>query len=342
MSHRSRTSTRRGTVIAAAAVWVLLFPTSMSAAEPAAAAVDAGAVPRTLWGAPDLAGIWDFRTMTPLQRPTDLGDKAVFNDDEAAEWEQRNVALRNKDRRTEDGLSAQADVASAYNEFWWDYGKTLTDDKRTSLIVDPPNGRIPALTEGALARRNARSEARRRPAHGPEDRGIAERCILGFNAGPPMNPSAYNNNLHLLQTQDTVVLLNEMVHDSRIVPLDGRSRLAPNVRQWRGDSRGRWEGDTLVVETTNFTDKTSFRGSGPGMRLTERFTRIDAERLIYEYTIVDPESFEGPWTAAIPMTKTDAPMFEYACHEGNYGMYNLLAGARAQEKEGETRTTASE
>ena len=340
MSHRCSRSDRWFPAIPVSVVLALLLSTPITAAE--AAAVDTAAVPRTPWGAPDLAGVWDFRTITPLERPTELGDKAVFGDDEASEWQAKAVARRDKDRRTEDGLSAQADVASAYNEFWWDYGKTLTDDKRTSLIVDPANGRIPALTEGALARRSERSEARRRPAQGPEDRGIAERCILGFNAGPPMSPSAYNNNFHLLQTEDTVVLLNEMVHDSRIVPLDGRSRLAANVRQWRGDSRGRWEGDTLVVETTNFTDKTSFRRSGPGMRLTERFTRVDAEKLIYEYTIDDPESFAGPWTAAIPMTKTDAPMFEYACHEGNYGMYNLLAGARAQEKEAEALATASE
>jgi hypothetical protein len=148
-----------------------------------------------------------------------------------------------------------------------------------------------------------------------------------------MNPSAYNNFVQILQTQGYVVLLNEMVHDARIVPMDGRPHLPPTIRQWRGDSRGRWEGTTLVVDTTNFTDQTSFRGSGPGMHLVERFTRIDEGRLLYQYTIDDPESFETEWSAAVPMTKTDDPMFEYACHEGNYGMFNLLAGARAEERD---------
>jgi hypothetical protein len=179
---------------------------------------------------------------------------------------------------------------------------------------------------------DARAAALERPAEGPEDRTPWERCILGFNAGPPMSPSAYNNNVHLLQVPGYVVILTEMVHDARVVPMDGRPHLPSDIRQWRGDSRGRWEGNTLVVETKNFTDKTSFRGSGPGMRLVERFTRVDADRLVYEYTIDDPESFAGTWSAAVPMTRTEEPMFEYACHEGNYGMFNLLEGARAQER----------
>ncbi len=308
-------------------------PAVEAGAEATAVAADASTPPRTSWGDPDLRGVWDFRTITPLERPSELADKAVLSDAEAAEFEQETLARRNKDRRTADGISAQVDVASAYNQFWWDYGDKLTADKRTSLIVDPPDGRIPERYAVSTARSQERREARTRPAHGPEDRGVAERCILGFNAGPPMNPSAYNNNVHLLQTPDFVVILNEMVHDSRIVPLDGRAHLPGHVRQWRGDSRGRWEGDTLVVETVNFTDKTSFRGSGRNMRLLERFTRVDAERLVYEYTIDDPESFAAPWTAAIPMTKTSEPMFEYACHEGNYGMLNLLVSARAGDRD---------
>ena len=289
-------------------------------------------MPRTAWGDPDLRGVWDYRTITPLERPRELAGKAVLSDDEAAEFEARLVSTKNKDRRQADGLSAQADVANAYNEFWWDYGKKLTEDNRTSLIVDPPDGRIPALTPPARERYKAMRAARARPPHGPEDRGPAERCILGFNAGPPYNPSAYNNNVHVFQTPGFVVLLVEMVHDARIVPMDGRPRLPEHVRQWRGDARGRWEGDTLVVESRNFTDKTSFRGSGENMRLTERFTRVADDKLVYRYTIDDPESFEKPWTAVIPMARNDQPMFEYACHEGNESMVTMLAGARAQEK----------
>ena len=170
-----------------------------------------------------------------------------------------------------------------------------------------------------------------RDAHGPEDRGAFERCILGFNAGPPMNPSAYNNNMQLFQTADHVVILNEMVHDARIVPLDGSDHLPGDVRQWRGDSRGRWEGDTLVIETKNFTDKTSFRGTGPGLHLVERFTRVEEGILLYEYTVTDPESFERPWSVAVPMQRNDLPVFEYACHEGNYGMLNLMVSARSED-----------
>ncbi len=298
--------------------------------------------PRTPWGDPDISGMWDFRTLTPLERPSELEGKDVLTDAEAAQYERETLQALDKDRRTSDGLTADQDVRNAYNQFWWDYGTKLTEDKRTSLIVDPPDGRVPPLTAEARTRADARAAALQRPAHGPEDRTAWERCILGFNAGPPMNPSAYNNFVQILQTPGTVVILNEMVHDARIVPMDGRLHLPQTIRQWRGDSRGRWEGSTLVVDTTNFTDKTSFRGSGGGLHLVERFTRIDADRLLYEYTVDDPESFERAWSAAVPMTKTRDPMFEYACHEGNYGMFNLLSGARAQEKlEEETQRTRS-
>ncbi len=295
-------------------------------------AAEEWAVPRTPWGEPDLQGVWDFRTITPLERPKELAGKQLFEDGEAAEFETRELQRRDKDRRTSDGLTAEQDVGNAYNQFWWDYGNKLTEDKRTSLIVDPSDGRIPPLTPEARKRRDTMRAARARPPHGPEDRGVAERCILGFNAGPPFTPSAYNNNVHIFQTPEHAALFIEMVHDARIVPLDGRPHLPENIRQWRGDSRGHWEGDTLVVETTNFTDKASFRGSGKNMHLSERFTRIGLDRLLYEYTIDDPESFTKPWSAAIPMKKTNQPMFEYACHEGNYSMVTMLAGARAEEK----------
>ncbi len=305
------------------------------------------ATPRTPWGAPDLGGVWDFRTLTPLERPAALGEKAVLTPEEAAEFRATALESRNADRR--DG-GARRDVERAYNDFWWDYGDSLTADLRTSLIVDPPDGRIPPRVEGIDEADDARRAARRRPvrervvigspAHGPEDLGLSERCMLGFNAGPPMLPSAYNNNIHILQTPDHVVIFNEMVHDARIVPLGDVPHLPGTVRQWLGDSRGRWEGDTLVVESTNFTHKTgSFYtiarsyGSGETARLVERFTREDDDRLRYEFTVDDPATFTQPFTAMIPMTRTDAPLFEYACHEGNYGMTNLLAGARVQENE---------
>ena len=267
--------------------------------------------------------------MTPLERPLELAGKRFLTDEEAAEFEQRRLVTLDKDRRDEDG---KIPLSGGYNDFWWDYGRKLTEDKRTSLIVDPTDGRIPSLTPAAQQRTNARRAARQRPARSPADRGVAERCILGFNSGPPMNPSAYNNNMQMFQTPGYVVILNEMVHNTRIVTLDERPHLPERIRQWAGDSRGRWDGDTLVVETTNFTDKTSFRGSGKKLHLVESFTRVDADTLLYEYTIDDPESFERPWMATVPMAKSQGPLFEYACHEGNYGMFNLLAGARAADR----------
>ena len=295
--------------------------------------------PRTAWGVPDLRGVWDFRTITPLERPRQLAAKDTFDSaDEADAFRKQELSRRNKDRRASDGISAEQDVRNAYNQFWWDFGDQLLEDGRTSLIVDPRDGRIPALTASAQERYGAIRAARARAPHGPEDRGVAERCILGFNAGPPYTPSAYNNNVHIFQTPGYAVLLIEMVNDARIVPLDGREHLPEHIRQWRGDARGRWEGDTLVVESTNFTDKTSYRGSGRNMRLVERFTRVAPERVLYEYTIEDPESFQGSWTAAIPMKRTDQPMFEYACHEGNYSMFTMLEGARSAERTGKPHT----
>jgi hypothetical protein len=321
-------ATRRFALAGVPSVAVLLCLLSAMPVAAQSAAPD-GEVARTSWGDPDLMGVWDFRSLTPLQRPASFEGKAVLTVEEAAAYERERVALLDKDRGTEDGLSSGADVASAYNEFWWDYGKQLTEDRRTSLVVDPPDGRIPELTDAARERQRVRGVARRRDAWGPEDRGVSERCILGFNAGPPMSPSAYNNNVKIFQTPGYVALFVEMVHDVRIIPLDERPHLPGNVEQWRGDARGHWDGDTLVVESTNFTDKTSFSGSGSAMRLVERFTRVRDDLVLYEYTVDDAESFAAPWTVAIPMKRNDLPLFEYACHEGNYGMTNLMESARA-------------
>ena len=295
---------------------------------PAGAQEGASEAPRTAWGAPDLQGVWDFRTATPLERPEQLAGRDVLTDEEAAE-----VIEQLAERWTRLAEGNESDPG-AYNQFWFDYGTSVTDDRRTSLIVDPPDGRIPALTPDGETRAAARRDRRRdHPSDSWADRGIAERCILGFNAGPPMESSAYNNIMQVFQTADHVVIYNEMVNDSRIVPLDGRPHLPGDVQQWRGDSRGRWEGDTLVIDTTNFTGKTSFRGSGPGLNLVERLTRVDADTLLYEYTVDDPATFDRPWSVAMPMKQSADPVFEYACHEGNYGMEGILAGARADERE---------
>ena len=286
--------------------------------------------PRTPWGEPDLQGIWDFATITPLERPAELAGKEVLTEQEAAEFERQTLQRRNQDRR-EGG--AEADVARAYNQFWWDYGTKIVGTRRTSLIVDPPDGKVPPLTPEGKERSAARAAALKRPAAGPEDRNLAERCILGFNAGPPMLPSAYNNNVQIFQTPGFASLLNEMVNDARIIPLDGRPHLPQHIRQWRGDSRGHWEGATLVVDTTNFREPTNFRGASANFHLVERFTRVAADSLLYEFTVDDPVTWSRPWSAAVPMTRTAGPIYEYACHEGNYGMEGILSAARAAERE---------
>jgi hypothetical protein len=294
------------------------------------------ALPRTADGQPDLQGIWDFRTITPMERPTTLSGKAVLNDQEAAEFEVKN--RRNQDNRDKsnsrvvNGTQTTTDVDRAYNDFWWDFGTSVVSTKRTSLVIDPPDGRIPPLTPEGQKRAAMRRELRERSAHGPEDRGVGERCILGFNAGPPFFPSAYNNNVQIIQTRDYVVLHNEMVHNARIVPLRATHKAA-GVPQWNGESRGRWDGNTLVVETKNFKDETAFQNSTENLHLVERFTRVGRDTLIYEFTVTDPTTWTKPWTAQIPMTRTEGEIYEYACHEANYGMENLLKGARFVDKE---------
>jgi len=291
------------------------------------------AAPRTADGHPDLQGVWNFSTITPLERPAEFADKAFLTEAEAKALEARTVERSNRDNR--DRNNPEADVASAYNEFWWDRGvhaARVRGKVQTSLIIEPADGKLPPLTADGQKRAEQRAEARRQhPADGPEDRSLGERCLL-FNAGPPMLSGPYNNFVQLLQTRDHVVIFNEMVHQARLVPLDGRPHLPAGVRNWQGDPRGRWEGDTLVVESTNFSDRTNVRGSGEGLRLTERFTRTGANSLLYEFTVDDPASFTKPWTAALPMARTTDQIYEYACHEGNYAMSGILRGARSAEK----------
>jgi len=302
---------------------------------------DSWTPPRTGDGQPDLQGVWDFRTVTPMERPAEFKDKPFLTEQEVADYEKRIATQRNVDanrdktvRRQVNGTDETQDVASAYNEFWWDRGTKVIGTRRTSLVVDPPDGRIPELTAEGKARREARTPIGERPAWGPEDRSVGERCILGFNAGPPMNPAGYNQNVQIVQGTGSVALLNEMVHNVRIIPMDNRPHLP--FAQWSGSSLGHWEGNTLVVETVNFYGQTSFGNSNPKMHLVERFTRVGPGELRYEYTVTDPTTWTKPFTVQIPMRLSELPIYEYACHEGNYGMFGLLSGARAVEKQVET------
>lgn len=282
--------------------------------------------PRTPDGRPDLQGVWTNATITPFERPGELSGKQVLSDREAAALEEQAAQGR------VDGPPQAGDPGS-YNQFWFDRGTKVVGTKRTSLVVDPPDGRVPPLTPAAQQmQQEARAYARLHPADGPEDRSLAERCILWGTAGPPMVPGPYNNNYQIVQGAGYVVILVEMIHDARIIPTDGSPHLPKNIRQWMGDSRGHWEGSTLVVDTTNFTGKTRYRGSDENLHLVERFTRVDANTINYEFTVDDPTAFAKPWAVQIPMTRSDGGLFEYACHEGNYAMTDILAGARAEEK----------
>ena len=281
--------------------------------------------PRTSWGHADLSGTWSTATITPVERPAELAGKEFFTAAEAADYERVVVERTNRDQRPGD---AAADVARAYNDFWWDFGRNVSG-KQTSLVIDPVDGRIPALTPDAAKRVAARTEARSRrgTADDPEDRNLWERCVT---RQLPTLPGPYNNNIQIVQTKDHVVIVNEMIHEARVIPVDGRPHGA--LPRWHGDSRGRWEGDTLVVETVNFTNKTNFRGSGERLRLVERYRRLDAGTLLYQVTIDDPATWTKPWTVQIPMASNDEGFFEYACHEGNHGLQGIMKGARAEDK----------
>lgn len=296
------------------------------------------ALPRSSDGHPDLQGIWTNSTMTPLERPKDLAGKRTLTEQEAIQYEKEVLGQRSRDRR--DG-SPEVDVGRAYNELFFDQGTMLSrfgPTVRTSLIVDPPDGRMPPYTPEGQKRLDARrAYAEQHPADRAQDRSLPERCLIWGVAGPPMLPGPYNNTYQIVQTTDYVMILVEMIHDVRVIPLDGRPHLPPGVRQWMGDSRGHWEGDTLVVDTTNFTNKTRFRGSDENLHVTERFTRADAKTILYRFTIDDPTTFTKPWTAEIPFLATPGPIYEYACHEGNYALHDILTGARAEEEKGEKK-----
>jgi hypothetical protein len=291
---------------------------------------------RTPDGQPDLQGFWSNVSITPLERPAELAGKEFFTDEEVAENEKRA-----KQPKPVEVLG----LTIAHYDFV-QYGLDPTQAKhalnrRTSLVVDPPDGKIPPMTAEGRKRAAERAEARKRvgPFDGPETRPLGERCIF-MTEGPPMLPEAYNSNMQILQGPGYVAILQEEIHDVRIIPLDGRPHAGPRIREYMGDSRGHWEGDTLVVDTTNFTDKTNFRGASENLHVIERFTRLDEHTILYKFTVEDPATWDRPWTAELPITKIQGPLYEFACHEGNYGMVNTLKGARAAEKAAEDAAKA--
>jgi hypothetical protein len=289
--------------------------------------------PRTPDGHPDLQGIWDFRSATPLERPARFAGREFMTAEEAVEYEQ--LALAREDGRPPDDARS-LEEQSVHPVWWLDYGKKPVKTARTSLIVNPPDGKIPPQSDEGKERAAARRAAAR--THGPadsyENRSLMERCIT--RGLPEVTlPGPYNNNLQIVQTPGYVMLLTEMIHDARIVPMDGRPHNSPNIRSWMGDSRGRWESDTLVVDTINFTDRTNFRGAGANLHLVERFTRVDADTIEYRFTLEDPTTWTKPWTVAYPIVKTEGPIYEFACHEGNYGLRDILSGARYEERAAE-------
>ncbi len=300
----------------------------------------AQAVPRTPDGHPDLQGTWTNATVTPFQRPKELGTKQFFTAEEAALFQKQRVEQGNVDRI--EGERGASDLARhAYNNFWTDRGTHVTRTMRTSLVMDPPDGRVPPFTPEAQKKFDTfHAELARHPSGGPEDRLLTERCILFGAAGPPMLPEPYNNNYQIVESRNLVAIVVEMNHETRVIPLDGSPHLPPKIRQWTGDSRGHWEGDTLVVDTTNFKFNNQSRfGVGyldgmtdENLHVVERFRRTDPNTIIYQATVEDPTVYIKPWTVEISMSKRTERIFEYACHEGNYAMTDMLSGARAEEK----------
>ena len=352
MSHRS--------VSALLVLLVIASLASMPAfgqAQPQTEADPTWTAPRTPDGHPDLQGFWTTQTFTPLERPDHLVGKEFFTEEEAAALHQQFTAegvdplARNainlEDAEARENRLDQTNREATYvhydNAIWLrtPVPKGLTS-QRTSLITDPPDGRVPPMTPDAERRAADRAEARRQRGafDGYETRSLSERCITWPHNGPPMLPPAYNDIHQIFQTSDYVVVYTELSNNApRIVPIDGRPRISDHIRQFPGDSRGRWEGDTLVVETTNFTDKTRFQGSSEGLHVVERFTRVDADTILYQFTVDDPATWARPWSAEIPMVKTEGPMFEFACHEGNYDIRHILEGYRKLEQQAAADTS---
>ena len=330
----SRALTPSGVVALLLAVW--LAPALVAQAPTAAAkspnpATKGWTAPRTPDGQPDLQGFWTNTTYVPLERPKDV-TKEFLTKEEVIERIKKAAA--DESEQTEPGTVA--DVHYDFTQFALDRSQgPLALNLRSSLIVDPRDGRIPPLTPEGQKRAAQRADERKRmggPTDAAQNQPLSVRCNIMDRIGPPMLAGAYNNNYQIVQVPGYVMILVEMIHDVRIIPLDGRPQLPQNIRQWTGSYRGRWEGETLVVESTNFNGKNPFQGSSENLRLTERFTRTDANTIRYQFTVDDPSTWTRPWSAEVPWAKTVGPLFEHACHEGNYGLGNILAGARLEEK----------
>lgn len=327
---------------------LILILAALSAPWPVMGA-ESYAVPRTQWHQPDLQGVWNFSSNVPMQRPEELGERQFLTDEEIAAGQERRLQLIGSRRpiRSDNGVEA------FYNDNIWAENDDEGANGRTSLIIYPPNGRVPAVVDGVdYLPGGERDIDGERPARfavggigrdGPEDRGLSERCLVGFNTGPQLMPGVYNNNVQIIQNRDHVVILSEMVHDARIVKLNEETSLNDGIGLWSGDSRGYWEGDTLVVVTRNFNGLTqSFDGYGSSKNrtLTERFTRVGPKTMNYEFTIDDSDTFTDSIVATLPLTKVPTQLYEYACHEGNYGMGNMLRASRAREANAETDRVA--
>ena len=328
-------------------VCTLFAPISLSFGQTA----DDYVAPRTEWDQPDLQGIWNFNSNTPMQRPDRFGTQEFLTPEEAEQdrlrQEERRIAADAREAElvvNPVAPPAGASSTGGYNSFWYETA-SIGENVRTSLIVYPRNGRLPARVEGSaehIANLGPDVEGERPVIalfggigkDGPEDRGLSERCLIGFNAGPPLAGGGYNANVQIFQNKDHAVIMTEMVHDARIVPLDDRDAIDDDIRLWSGDSRGYWDGDTLVVVTRNFTDlipSFSRYGNAKDKTLTERFTRVNAVTIDYEWTLEDPSTFTDKITAIMPITKVAGQLYEYGCHEGNYGMINILRGERMNE-----------
>ena len=314
--------------LASALLVVACSPIYSQAPEKVAPPAKPWIMPRTPDGHPDLQGYWSNASITPLQRPKELGSKEFYTAEEAAAFDKHERT----ERTSWDRLGSQQTVHYDMSQFGLDVIQAkVALSRRTSLIVGP-EGRIPPMTPEAQKRQAARAAERKgHEFDSAEVRPLQERCIVWSAEGPPMMSTGYNSNLQIVQGRNQVTVMMEMIHDARLIPTDGKPHLPSSIRQYLGDSRGRWEGDTLVVDTTNFTDKTSFMGSTQNLHVVERFTRIDEDTILYEFTVDDPATWTKPWTAQQPLTKIAGPIFEYACHEGNLGLPNTLSGARAAE-----------
>jgi hypothetical protein len=320
-----------------APVFTLAMVATLSGQTAPAAKRSGSAVPRAADGHPDLQGIWTNATLTPLERPAAFAGKLTASDTEAAVYEKKQQdELQAGDGKSDSDFHRRAGSGETggYNALFIDRGSELArvdGVKRTSLIIDPPDGKVPALTPEARGRLGS---MRRGGTDSAKDRPLSERCLLSFgsSSGPPMLPVLYNNNYQIVQTHDAVMIGVEMIHDARIVRMNS-SHVPADVRKWLGDSVGHWEGDTLVVDTTNFNDQVVFRGSSKNLHIVERFQRVDANTLLYRATIDDPTTFSKSWTIEYPFLSTSGPIFEYACHEGNYSIVDILGGARKEERE---------